>query len=343
MEGKHAVVRVSATISSGLRVVSFCAVLVASQVPGNAQSCPSVPPPVISLNVPRYYTDAEGTIVDPKLHAQHDAAVAPLTEFLREVVSNADHAWTRTSSKAQAEAAECALLWLGTWARAGAWLGTMSTKQAEYQRKWDLAGVALAYLKVRRFAVPEMQQVIDPWLIKFADVSRAFFDDPEHKRNNHWYWLGLGVGAVGLATGSQPHWNMAREIMQDGAKDISADGTLAAELARGPRALYYHVFSVMPLVLLAELGAAKGEDWYSLENGALHRLIATTTTGLVSPETFDNLVGERQERPVNTRAGWFQAYQNRFPDKLDTPLPNVADSHRWIGGKVAVLLQALAR
>jgi poly(beta-D-mannuronate) lyase len=333
----------SAIFERMLRIVALGAGLLAGLPAGIAQSCPSVPPPVISLNVPRYYSDAEGTIVDPKLYAQHEAAVEPLTEFLREVVSNADHAWTRSSPKSKTEAAECALLWLGTWARAGAWLGTMSTKQAEYQRKWDLAGVAMSYLKVRRYAAPEMQQVIDPWLIKFADVSRAFFDDPEHKRNNHWYWLGLGVGAVGLATGSQPHWDMARGIMQDGAKDISSDGTLAAELARGPRALYYHAFSVMPLVLLAELGAAKGEDWYGLESGALHKLVATTTAGLAAPETFDDIVGEKQERPVNTRAGWLQAYQNRFPDKLTEPLPKVAETHRWIGGKIAVLLLALSR
>jgi poly(beta-D-mannuronate) lyase len=332
----------SAHFERTLRIVALGVGLLAGLPAGGAQSCPSVPPPVISLNVPRYYSDAEGTIVDPKLYAQHEAAVEPLTEFLREVVSNADHAWTRSSPKGQAEAAECALLWLGTWARAGAWLGTMSTKQAEYQRKWDLAGVSMSYLKVRRFAAPEMQQVIDPWLLKFADAARAYFDDPEHKRNNHWYWLGLGVGAAGLATGSQPHWEMAKGIMQDGAKDISADGTLAAELARGPRALYYHAFSVMPLVLLAELGAAKGEDWYALENGALHKLVATTTAGLVAPDTFDDIVGERQERPVNTRAGWLQAYQKRFPDRLASA-PKVAESHRWIGGKVAVLLQALSR
>ncbi len=340
-------VRQSATFEQILRIAAHSAVvgvgLLAGLPASQAQACPSVPPPVISLNVPRYYSDAEGTIVDPKLYAQHEAAVAPLTDFLREVVSNADHAWTRSSPKSQTEAAECALLWLGTWARAGAWLGTMSTKQAEYQRKWDLAGVALSYHKVRRFAAPEMQQVIDPWLIKFADVSRAYFDDAEHKRNNHWYWLGLGVGAVGIATGSEPHWNMARGIMQDGAKDISPDGTLAAELVRGPRALYYHAFSVMPLVLLAELGAAKGEDWYGLEGGALHKLVATTATGLVAPETFDTIAGEKQERPVNTRAGWLQAYQSRFPDKLAEPLPNVAESHRWIGGKIAVLLLALSR
>jgi poly(beta-D-mannuronate) lyase len=308
-----------------------------------AASCSEAPPPVTSLNVSRYYADADGTVVDPALHAQHEAAVEPLTAFLRHVVSDADHAWTRTAPKGRAEASTCALAWLTTWAQGGAWLGSMSTKQAEYQRKWDLAGVALAYLKVRRFARIEQQKIIDPWLQKWADIARAFFDDAERKRNNHWYWLGLGVAAVALATDSPRHWDMARGIMRDAARDIRADGTLPEEMARGPRALFYHVFSVMPLVLLAELGATRGEDWYRLGDGALHRLVATTIGGLNDIATFDALAHVRQERPVNTRAGWLQAYQRRFPERLPTQLPTVADRHRWLGGHVGVLLDALRR
>ncbi len=308
-----------------------------------AADCPDVPPPVVSLDVPRYYADEAGTIVDPALYAQHQAAVEPLTEFLRQVVSDADHAWTRTSPKGQAAASECALAWLTAWASGSAWLGTMSTKQAEYQRKWDLAGAALAYLKLRRFALIEQQKIIDPWLQQWADTARMFFDDPEHKRNNHWYWLGLGVAAVGLATESPRHWDMARGIMQDAARDIRADGTLPEEMARGQRALYYHVFSVMPLVILAELGAARGEDWYGLGDGSLHRLVSATITGLNDPTTFEALAGIKQERPINTRAGWLQAYIRRFPQRVRATLPVVADGHRWLGGQVGILLDVLRR
>lgn len=308
-----------------------------------AAVCPAVPPVVTTLDVPRFYGDDAGTVVDPVLKAAHEQVVAPLTAFLREVVSNADHAYTRTSAKSQGEAAQCALTWLATWAAGEAWLGSMSTKQAEYQRKWDLAGVALAYLKVRPFARFDQRAVIEPWLKKFADTAHAFFDDTDRKRNNHWYWLGLGEAAVGIATDSQRHFDIARAIMRDAARDIAADGTLPAELSRGQRALHYHVFALTPLVAMAELAASRGEDWYAIGNGALHRLADASLAGLQSPEKFDRLSGVAQERPINARAGWLQLYQQRFPDRVSGPLPKVADNHRWLGGNVMVLSIALRR
>jgi poly(beta-D-mannuronate) lyase len=330
-------------VGSLCAMLACVAVLDAASGAKAADGCPTPPPAIVDLNVPRFYSDAAGTVVDPELFAQHEAAVEPLTDFLRQVVSDADHSWTRSSSKGRAEASECALLWLETWARGRAWLGTMSTKQAEYQRKWDLAGAALVYLKVRKFALPEQRAAIDAWLQQFADTARAFFDYPEHKRNNHWYWLGLGIAAVGLGTESPRHWDVARGIMGDAARDIQLDGTLPEELARGPRALYYHAFSVMPLVILAELGAARGEDWYGFEQGALHRLVSVTVEGLVAPKSFDTLAGVRQERPINTRAGWLTAYQRRFPERLTGALPTVAEGHRWLGGQVPILLGAIKR
>ena len=308
-----------------------------------AANCPTVPPVVQTLDVPRFYGDASGSVVDARLDAAHKAAVEPLTAFLRQVASDADHAHTRSSIKSQADAAACALTWLQTWAAGRGWLGAMSTKQAEYQRKWDLCGVALAYLKVRAFARADQRQVIEPWLRTFADQARGFFDDPEHKRNNHWYWLGLGLAAVGLATDSPRHWDMAREIMHDASRGIAPDGTLTAEMARKQRALYYHIFSIVPLVMMAELAAAQGEDWYAFDNGALHRLVGVSLAGLQTPGTFDQLAGIAQELPVNARAGWLQAYRRRFPERGTGTLPEVAEGHRWLGGNVLVLLESIRR
>ena len=332
--------RLAAGIAAGLAVVAAFAGL----TPAYAESaCPVPPPAITSLDVPRFYSDEAGSVVDPALKALHEKAVEPLTLFLRHVVADADRAYTRQSPKSQLEAAQCGLAWLQAWAAGGAWLGTMSTKQAEYQRKWDLGGVALAYLKLRPFASPDQRLTIEPWLQKFADTARVFFDDPEHKRNNHWYWLGLGEAAVGMATDSPRHFDVARGIMHDAMRDVAANGTLPTEMERRGRALYYHVFALVPLVLMAELAASKGEDWYSFENGALHRLVAVTLDGLRAPEKFDVLAGVAQERPINTRAEWLQIYQNRFPERVKGDAPQVAESNRWLGGNVYTLLAMLKR
>lgn len=306
-------------------------------------ACEGPPPVVRDLDIPRFYADPKGSVVDPKQRALHDAAVEPLKLFLQTVVAEADRAVQAGHAGGRRPAA-CALGWVEAWAQGDAWLGKMAQAQAEYQRKWDLVGVALAYLKLRAFASPEQRRVIEPWLQRIADAARAFFDDRNHKRNNHWYWLGLGIGGVALATDSDKHWAIARAIMQDAARDIGADGTLPMELARGGRALHYHAFSVMPVVLLAELGTARGESWYGLEDGAVHRLVEVTLRGLADPALFADLAGVTQQPNAGAGGGWLHLYLRRFPERIQgLPLPSVARGHRWIGGDAVVLGEVLAR
>jgi poly(beta-D-mannuronate) lyase len=306
-------------------------------------ACPAAPTPVRDLEIPRFYGDAQGTIVDPAQMRRHDAAVAPLRDFLQRVAGDADKAVRRPTESGRRAAARCALAWIASWARGGAWLGAMASQQSEYQRKWDLAGVALAYLKIRSHATAAERQAIEPWLIAFADAARAFFDSPDRKRNNHWYWLGLGLAAVGLAAESERHWAAARGIMADAARDIAADGTLPLELARGGRAIHYHAFSAMPVVMLAELGAARGEDWYGLDEGAVHRLVAVTLNGLADPALFTALAGAPQQGGVGAGAGWLHLYARRFPDRVPTRLPAMKSGHRWLGGDVLILAEALRK
>ena len=300
--------------------------------------CPAVPQPVRDLKLERFYQDSAGSIVDPAKMEEHKAATVLLTAFVGFITKQADLANSQRSSPL--ETAKCALSWISGWAAGGAYLGAMDSKQAEAQRKWDLAGTALAYVKLKRFATPEDRAVIEPWLIKWADAARAHFDDAGIKRNNHWYWMGLGAAAVGIAAGSDAHWQMAKSIFADAAKDIAGDGTLPLELERKARALHYHVFALEPLVVLAEMAAARGEDWYALNDGALHRLVARTAEGLRDPSIFDKLAGVTQERPVKSGYGWASLYRDRhfsrMPDKIDQP-----NGHRWLGGGVDVLMRVL--
>ncbi len=302
-----------------------------------AGDCAAPPAPVRDLELARYYTDAAGTVIDPGIQARNKAVLAPINAFLAHVVRDADTA-VRLSKSA---AAACALDWLQRWAQGEAWLGRMSSHQAEYQRKWDLAGVALAYLKVRPWASPAQRDAIEPWLIRFADGARAFFDDRNRRRNNHWYWLGLGVAGTALATGSERHWTMARTIFQDAARDIGPDGALQLEMDRGARALHYHSFSTTPLVVMAELAARRGEDWYALGDGALHRLVALTARGFVEPALFEAKAGKAQSVPKQAGAGWPALYAQRFPGRLPARLPTGTDRHRWLGGDVSLLVKAL--
>lgn len=254
----------------------------------------------------------------------------------------ADRAVLAEDGAERGAAGACAAAWLAAWARGNAWLGRMASAQSEYQRKWDLTGTSLAWLKVRAAASVDEREAVDRWLERWADAALAFFDDPRVERNNHWYWLGPGLAATALATGSERHRAAAARIMADGARDIAPDGTLKRELARGGRAIHYHAFSVMPLVVLAELGAATGGgDWYSLNGGALHRLVDVTARGLADPAVFARLAGMPQQPNPGAGAGWAQLYERRFPGRVALPAMKSAD--RWLGGDVTALVRVLQR
>lgn len=317
--------------------IAITAVLL-SAFDASAQTCGPVPPPVVDIALERFYEDSAGSIVEPTRLEEHKAKTAPLLEFVGTVTWLADRAHRQRSSPIDTFA--CGLTWIRGWAGSGAYLGKMDGKQAEAQRKWDLAGIALAYLKLKQFATDDDRTIIEPWLVKVADAARAHFEDKGVKRNNHWYWMGLALGAVGIAADSDKHWQQAKEIMADGARDVAPDGTLPLEMAREGRALHYHAFALMPLVTLAELGASRDEDWYALNDGALHRLVAKTAEGLIDPSIFDKLAGVAQQRPVNPGAGWIELYNQRFPGRL-AKKPEQSEKHRWLGGDVTVLRQVL--
>ncbi|MEQ1718540.1 MAG: alginate lyase family protein [Hyphomicrobium sp.] len=302
--------------------------------------CRQVPPPVVDISLERFYEDGAGSVVEPTRMEAHKAQTAPLVEFTGFITKQADKAFRQRG--APDGTAKCALSWITAWAKGGAYLGKMNSKQAEAQRKWDLAGTALAYVKLKHWASAEDRTVIEPWLSKWADAARSAFDDASIKRNNHWYWLGLGEAAVAIATDDATRWRAAKSIYEDALKDITAEGTLPLEMARQGRALYYHVFALEPLVVMAEIAAARGEDWYALGGGALHRLVKKTAEGLADPAVFDTLAGVAQQRPVKSGYGWASPYRDRFfermPNKIDQPI-----GHRWLGGDVDVLTTAMVR
>lgn len=304
-----------------------------------AKSCPPPPEPVRDIDLPRYYDDLAGSRVEPgKLKANREAA-EPLVAYLTELTAMADRAVSARDGKLLSA---CPLSWVMAWAEGNALLGTMATAQADQQRKWDLTGIALAYLKLKPFATPEMRAVIEPWLVRVTDAALLYFDEPGRKRNNHWYWMGLGAAAVGIAAGSDKHWQIARRVMQDAARDIRSDGTLPKELAREARALHYHAFALMALVPLAEIGRLRGEDWYGLEDGALHKLVGTTLTGLRNPAIFDQIAGHVQERPVKPGSGWLPLYASVFKDRVGSAGIKMPSKHRWLGGDITLLTRALA-
>lgn len=304
-------------------------------------TCPAPSAPMRDVLPEPFYTDPAGSIVDPERYAARTRIVKPLGDFASGVARMADR-WLG-SNPPQPEAARCALGWLDSWARAEAMLGRV-TNQGGYERKWALAGVAQAYLRLRD--APDLDRAakarVEKWFVRLAQEVRTFYGRRATStrtdiRNNHLYWAALAVAASGLAVQHRELFAWAVEQYRFALTQIGADGTLPLEVARKGKALHYHVFSVMPLVMVAELGAANGLDLYAENDGALRRLVGRTVEGLHDPSHFERLTGTTQDL-VGARSGWNVAWAEvwyaRFRDPAVVPLLRRYRPARntWLGG-----------
>jgi poly(beta-D-mannuronate) lyase len=313
--------------------------------PLGAVACAAAPAPVRDIPAEPFYSDRAGSIVDPVRYAARERVVKPIGDFLGGVVKMADR-WVE-SNPPQVEMARCALAWLDGWARADAMLGHV-TAQGGYERKWTLGGLALAYLNIRD--APGLDAAakarVEAWFARLAAEVRRYYDRPPgrgvtDKLNNHRYWAALAVAASAVATGDRAGLDWAIEGYRLGVGQIDADGMLPLELARAGKALHYHAFSVAPLVMLAEIGAANGIDLYGERGGALERLVASVVEGLSDPAPFARRTGTKQDF-VGARSGWHVAWAEIwYARRRDVSVVPLLRAYRplrnnWLGGNLSL-------
>ena len=332
--------RLTDTKTTAARTLLFLLALTPALAPTLAPTlawaaCEAPPPPVRDISADRFYVDTASSITDKTIMARNRAALATLDRAIVTIQTMADEGLTGNTASAL-----CAGNWLGVWAKGGALLGRMSSRQAEAERKWRTAGIAMSYIKIRKMVEEQDRIAIDLWLDTLADNVIADQGWPR-KRNNHVYWAGFAAGAVGTATGTRRHLDYARQAYDDAMTDIRADGTLPMELARRQKALDYHNFALAPLVMLAELAALRGEDqrgedWYERGGGAIHRLAARVAAGLRDPKAFATMAHETAvEIPKGGILGWSAFYQRRFPDRIKATLGGPFRS-AWMGGDLTL-------
>jgi poly(beta-D-mannuronate) lyase len=189
---------------------------------------------------------------------------------------------------------------------------------------WVVGAIAIAYLKVREtgIAMPQQTDAIAKWMESVGEQTKNYYDS--HKRvghgdsqNNHLYWAGVELAAIGVAANNRKDFDWAMATYDNGVNQIRPDGSLPLEMARGSRALHYHLYALAPLVLLAEFGEANHLDMYAHAKGAIHRLVDFSIAGLKDPTPFAKATGVQQEVPKvvsGDQIGWAPPYVERFPN-----------------------------
>ena len=301
--------------------------------------CPTAPVLPYDIVASDYYSDSKHSVVDEKRKAAYDEVKAQYLQVTHDAEEAADH-FQQTGST---QAAACVMKVLEVQAQANAMTGSMSTNQANYMQGWTMGALAITYLKVRTAgpvalgATPEQTAAVQAWMKKVGQQVKDYFQARREKRtndgqNNHLYWAGFTAMAVGVAVNDRALYDWGVGTYEDGVRLITPDGTLPLEIARGQRALHYHLFALAPLVTMAEIGEANGQDLYAYDHSALHLLVSRSMAGLADNRFFAEKAGAVQDTPEkggikSDDVIWVTPYVRRFPD------PRISSLLQQGGGK----------
>ena len=289
-----------------------------------------------------YYSDAKHSVKDAKRYAAYQTASQPFGVTMK----FAEEAAANFQSSGNRGAAECVLRLLDREAHTDAMTGSMSTNQAYYVQGWTVGALAVTWLKVRDAepGTPEERSAVDDWLKQVAGSTKNYFTERAKKAtndgtNNHYYWAGLAVMAAGAAANDKEYFDWGVGTYDAGVGQIQPDGTLPREMARGQKALHYHLFALAPLVTMAEFGAANGMDLYGRDHEAMTRLIALSMAGLANNQYFAAKVGVAQDTPekgkiTSDEVIWIRPYLRRFPNADWSHILEAAPhkSYEYLGG-----------
>lgn len=284
-------------------------------------ACAAVSAPVMTLAVPSKYGNdgPRRDTIDTDGAEQAQAALAPLRAFTAQIVRQANH----YSKTGDAAAARCVLAGLAAWADAGA-LRQMSDANAQFERGSTLAGLSLALMQVAPALEKDQQwRKVTGWMNALARQMTDYFDGSTKlagSRNNHRDWAALAAAGVAVAGGDHRllDWSAAR--YRDTVCGATAQGGLPLELARGQKALDYHLFSLDALVPLAAILDTNGVAAFDMCDGALHRIVKFTLDGVSDPSPIALLAGKPQHTfdgglPTPSQVAFLEVYQRHFPGK----------------------------
>ncbi len=309
-------------------------------------ACSQVAPMPHDIVAFDYYSDPKHSVIDPTRYAVYQAASRQYGD-VEEAVERAADNFQSTGSR---EAAACAAQILFAQAQAKSMTGSMSSNQAYYVQNWALGALAVAWLKVRPAGdaalglSPAQSEAIGAWMKTVAQQVEGYFEGLHQKgatsgRNNHFYWAGFAVMTAGIAADDRNLYKWGSSTYTFGVDQIQADGTLPLEMARGQRALHYHLFAIAPLVTMAELAQANGDDLYGYDHSRLKLLVTVSVSGLNDNHFFQEKSGVAQDTPKDghvspSDVAWLAPYACRFPSPDFTALLQAVSAapDRYLGG-----------
>lgn len=295
------------------------------------EACEALPAPVVNIVSASIYGDGKDGLkssVDRVSSLERERLVAPISNYMRIIASDADAYLDRGSSSHAA----CAVGGLREWARAGALLGSTNNEAANKEIIWNSAGLALAYLRVKPVASPAEAAEIELWLGRLAGRVMGLYSRSA-RHDNILCWVALVAVSTAAATGDQDLWNTGTRLHEIALREVDADGALPLELERGRRALAYHNFALVPLLAADVIRRRYSHPTSPSSVAALNRLASFVQANSVDPSTISRLAGAEQD-PLERRNYDYWSYMAAgaipgfgLPKQVGRP-----PFDRWLGG-----------
>lgn len=226
--------------------------------------CPPLIEPVITFDADsKYCADDEthSVVCDEAEDANNeareninrltDAVAYSLTSVLRNKLHKND-------------AADCAKNHVEHWAESGAMTKyPVGSKHGEYVRLTMLASLSEMTLAFKDAGYDIRSGAMMSWYRDLSNGVIKHFDNvcsagaPSCK-NNHRYWGGVALANVGILFDADYYFNEAYKAYEIGISEISSQGYLEKEMARGERSLMYHMYAAAALVSLHDKMQANG-------------------------------------------------------------------------------------
>lgn len=283
--------------------------------------CETPPPAVRDIIVDSKFGEDRrshnSTVVDPESAANYAESTKALTAYTRRVAGMADRFADPTS--AGARDTRCALLWMNAWAEQDALLGEVNAT-GESVRKWELATLATAYLKIRDGSLdPERSARVRRWLKRLAEKVRADYSrnlEADSRSNNHLNWAAWAVMAAAIGADDRELFDWSVDRFHYALAQIADDGTLPLELKRRHLAAAYHNYALAPLILTREGAAANGIALSAGEAAHLQKLVDVVISSYTDPALLEARTGHRQDlsKVSATHLAWLEPYYARSHD-----------------------------
>lgn len=217
-----------------------------------ADRCPSFAP-VMYLELVGIYTDPAQSVVDPQAEQKNAEVTRSVDDFMRYVEKAVD-----AGGKPNEAVLACAYGAYKSWALAGALTGEPpkynrdgAAKRAQY-----IVGLNVLALKFKAAGSPVDGPILS-WLraLNYKNMD-AYLRGTN--RGNLYAWSGAAAAAFGLLDHDRKALDYQDQVWRHTIAEIRDDGTIDGEMARGRRALIYHMFSLSATLMLQEARRALG-------------------------------------------------------------------------------------